>query len=74
MRRPWLQGKVLLAWDRGGDGALTVAFSPVATWTETSSRWFQGICPPISTYSLCEYPGGVRIPDLPLGTGEAIGS
>lgn len=50
---PWLQGKA------GGE-ALTIVFSPVVTWTGTSSRWFRDSCPPTSTCSLCEYPGGLR--------------
>lgn len=53
----------------GRDGALTVVSSPVATWTGTSSRWFRDSCPPTSTCSLCEYPGGLRPPDLPQRTG-----
>lgn len=53
----------------GGDGALTVVSSPVATWTGTSSRWFRDSCPPTSTCSWCEYPGGVRTPDLPRRAG-----
>lgn len=48
---------------RGSDGALTTVFSPVATWTGTNSPWFRDSCPPSSTCSSCEYPGGLRIPD-----------
>ena len=75
---PLLQGKVLPARDRGGGRALSVvfssAFSPAATWTGTSSHWFQDSCPPTSTCSSCEYPGRLRTLGPPQSTGGPLAS
>lgn len=63
--RAGLQGRLPSA-------TLTVVSSPVATWTGTSSHWFQDSCPPSSTCSLCEYPGLLRIPGLPQRPGGPL--